>query len=53
MNDLKFALRQVPKNPAFAAIAITTLALGIGQHRYFQPHRSARCQGRSHGSLAL
>src|SRR5262252_8431441 len=30
MNDLKFALRQFVNNPAFSAIAILTLALGIG-----------------------
>src|SRR5213080_4563598 len=30
MNHLKFALRQVIKNPAFSAVAIITLALGIG-----------------------
>jgi len=30
MNDFKFACRQLLKNPGFAAIAIMTLALGIG-----------------------
>ena len=29
MNDLKFACRQLLKNPGFAAVAVLTLALGI------------------------
>src|ERR1051326_2546739 len=30
MNHFRFALRQLIKNPAFSAVAIATLALGIG-----------------------
>ncbi|MCL4178178.1 MAG: hypothetical protein KJ072_10620 [Verrucomicrobia bacterium] len=31
MNDLHFAFRQLRENPGFTAVAVVTLALGLGR----------------------
>jgi hypothetical protein len=46
MNDVKFALRQLRKSPGFSALAIVTLAIGIGLNTAISsgnPGQSHRC----------
>jgi len=53
MNDLRFAFRQLLKNPGFTAVSVLSLALGLGLNmtvfafvnalafRPLPPHRGA------------
>ena len=40
MNDVKFVFRLLLKNPRFTAVAVITLALGIGQRLHGETSRA-------------
>lgn len=50
MNDLRFALRQLWKNPAFTLVAALSLALGIGANSTLLTSSQAR-DASVHGRL--
>src|SRR5439155_18622266 len=57
IKNLRFAFRQLLKNPGLTAVAVLTLALGVDEHGHLQLHQrrvnaAASQRGEAGGSCA-